>query len=60
MQDGDVVINSRAKTVEVAGEVNRTAIFELKKSENFSDLKIFSGFLSTTYEEARLDRIVKL
>ena len=51
LQDGDVVfINSRAKTVKVSGEVNRSAIFELKDEENFSDLKnIFGGYLSTTY-----------
>ena len=61
MQDGDVVfVNPRGKTVKVSGEVNRTAIFELKVGENFDDLKrIFGGFKSTTYmKRARLDRIL--
>ena len=46
IQSGDVLlINSIEKQVEVFGEVNTEAIFELKEDENFKDLISFaSGF----------------
>ena len=46
IQSGDVLlINSIGNQVKIFGEVNRAAIFELNKNENFDDLLSFaSGF----------------
>ena len=46
IQSGDVLlINPIKKQVEIFGEVNTEAIFELKEGENFKDLIVFaSGF----------------
>ena len=48
--DDVIFIPTRGKTIKVAGEINRPAIYEIKEDESLLDLiKIAGGLLPTTY-----------
>jgi polysaccharide export outer membrane protein len=60
LQNNDVVfIPPRGKTVSIAGEVRRPAIYELKESEQLSKLIDYAGgLLATAYlDHAQIDRV---
>ena len=60
LQNNDVVfIPVRGKTVAIAGEIKKPAVFELKENENFSALLVFSGGLKTTAytKKSQIERI---
>ena len=58
--DDVIFIPTRGKTIKVAGEINRPAIYEIKEDESFLDIiKIAGGLLPTTYGgRAQINRIV--
>jgi polysaccharide biosynthesis/export protein len=61
LQIDDVIfIPRRLKTISINGEVNRPGVYELKPSEQLSDLLELSGGLSITayLNRAQIDRIV--
>ena len=61
LQRDDVVfIPPRGKTVKVFGEINRSAVYELKKKEGLKELINFAGGLKmTTYmNRVQIDRII--
>ncbi len=58
--DDVIFIPPRGKTVSIQGEINREAIYELKKGETLEDLITIAGGLKTTayLDRAQVDRIV--
>lgn len=55
LMPSDVVfIGSVDKTVEIKGEVNRPAIYEIRSGETYQDLiKMAGGFTASAYREKR-------
>ena len=61
LQRDDVVFfPQRGKTINVSGEINRPAIYELKTEEKLKDLiRIAGGLVNTTYNERiQINRIL--
>ena len=58
--DDVIFIPRRMKTVSIQGEINRSGIYELLPTENFSQLiKIAGGFKATAFiDRAQIDRII--
>jgi len=61
LQNNDIVfVPTKAKTIAIKGEVNRPAIYELKKEENMRKLIEFAGGLKATAytNRVQVDRII--
>lgn len=58
--DDTIFLPTRGKSVSISGEINRPAIYELKKGEGLQDLMRMAGGLrvSAYLDRAQIDRIV--